>query len=106
MDIYRLPSEPTRVQTAATAAAKIAIELGPPVLWTILAAILLTTAVLLRGALKRGRAAFYPALGAACLMALLLRGFADANIFAQAVSIVAAATIGLALAQSSGRTSR
>jgi len=105
-DIYRLPSEPMRVQTAATAAAKIAIELGPPVLWTILAAILLTTAVLLRGALKRGRASFYPSLGAACLMALLLRGFADANIFAQAVSIIAAATIGLALAQSSGRTER
>jgi hypothetical protein len=105
-DIYRLPSEPTRVQTAATAVAKIAIELGPPVLWTILAAILLATAVLLRGALKRGRASFYPSLGAACLMALLLRGFADANIFAQAVSIIAAATIGLALAQSSGRTSR
>src|SRR5205823_4675938 len=83
-------------QTAATAAAKIAIELGPPVLWTILAAILLATAVLLRGALKRGRASFYPSLGAACLIAMLLRGFADAKIFAQAVSIVAAATIGLA----------
>jgi hypothetical protein len=105
-DIYRLPSEPTHVQAAATAAAKIAIELGPPVLWMILAAILLTTAVLLRGALKRGRASFYPALGAACLMALLLRGFADANIFAQAVSIITAATIGLALAQSSRRTGR
>jgi len=103
-DIYRLPSEPLRVQTAATAAAKIAIELGPPVLWTILALILFTTAVLLRGALRRGRDSFYPTLGAACLMALLLRGFADANIFAQAVSIIAAATIGLALAQSSGRT--
>jgi len=44
--------------------------------------------------------------GAACLMAFLLRGFADANFFAQAVSIIAAATIGLALAQSSGRTGR
>jgi len=67
---------------------------------------LLATVVLLRGALKRGRDSFYPALGAGCLMALLLRGFADANIFAQAVSISAAATIGLALAQTSGRTSR
>ena len=61
--------------------------------------------MLLRGALKRGRARFIR--GAACLMALLLRDFADANIFAQAVSIVAAATtIGVALAQSSGRTAR
>ena len=104
-NVYRQPSE-APVVTASTAAAKIAIELGPPVVWIVVAAILLATAVLLRGALKRGRDLFYPALGASCLMALLIRGFADANIFAQAVSISAAATIGLALAQSSGRTSR
>ena len=44
--------------------------------------------------------------GRGCLVALLIRGFADASIFAQAVSIIAAATVGLALAQSSGRTTR
>jgi len=104
-NVYRQPSE-APVLTASTAAAKIAIELGPPVLWIVVAATLFATAVLLRGALKRGRDSFYPALGAGWLMALLLRGFADANIFAQAVSISAASTIGLALAQSSGRTSR
>ena len=104
-NVYRQPSEAS-VVTASTAAAKIAIELGPPLAWMIVAVILLATAVLLRGALRRGRDSFYPALGAGCLMALLIRGFADANIFAQAVSISAAATIGLALAQSSGRTSR
>jgi hypothetical protein len=48
-DICRLPSEPTRVQTAATAGPKIAIKLGSPVLWTILAAILLATAVFTSG---------------------------------------------------------
>ena len=95
-----------RVTTASTAAAKIAIELGRPVLWTVVAAILLAAAVMLRGALRRGRDSFYPALGAGCLVALLIRGFADASIFAQAVSIIAAATVGLALAQSSGRTTR
>ena len=104
-NVYRQPSEAS-VVTASTAAAKIAIELGPPLAWMIVAVILLATAVLLRGALRRGRDSFYPALGAGCLMALLIRGFADANIFAQAVSISAAATIGLALAQSSGRSSR
>jgi hypothetical protein len=104
-NIYRQPSE-APVVTASTAAAKIAIELGPLVVWLVVAVILLATAVLLRGALRRGRDSFYPALGVGCLMALLLRGFADANIFSQAVSISAAATIGLALAQSSGRTSR
>ena len=92
--------------TASTAVAKIAIELGPPVVWMVVVATLLATAVLLRGALKRGRNSFYPALGAGCLLALLLRAFADAEIFAQSVSIIAAGTIGLALAQSTGRTSR
>jgi len=57
---------------------------------------------MLRGALRRGRDSFYPALGAGCLVALLIRGFADASIFAQAVSIIAAAPVGLALAQISG----
>jgi len=105
-NVYRQPSEEAAVVAASTAAAKIAIELGPPVILMLVAAILLATAVLLRGALKRGRDSFYPALGAGCLTALLIRGFADASILAQSVSIVAAATIGLALAQSSGRTSR
>ena len=102
-NVYRQPSD-APVVTASTAAAKIAVELGPPVVWMVVAATLLATAGLVRGALKRGRNSFYPALGAGCLMALLIRGFADANIFAQAVSIVAAATIGLALAQSTGRS--
>ena len=106
-DIYRLPSEPTRVQTAATAAAKIAIELGPPVLWTIFSLQSCSRRPCCFGVHSNGAAIFsIRSLGAACLTALLLRGFADANIFAQAVSIIAAATIGLALAQSSGRTSR
>jgi hypothetical protein len=104
--VYRQPSDETPIVAASSAAAKIAIELGPPVLWMIVAAILLATAMLLRGALKRGRDSFYPALGAGCLLSLLIRGFADASIFAQAISIIAAATTGLALAQSSGRTSR
>jgi len=105
-NVYRQPSDEMPIVTASTAAAKIAIELGPPVVWMVVAATLLATAVLLRGALKRGRDSFYPALGAGCLMALLIRAFADAEIFAQSVSIIAAGTIGLALAQSTGRTSR
>ena len=88
-NVYRQPSE-APVVTASTAAAKIAIELGPPVVWVVVAAILLATAALLRGALEEtgSRFGFYPALGASCLLALLLRGFADASILAQAVSII------------------
>ena len=76
-------------------------------LWTVVAAILLAAAVMLRGALRRGRDFILSGpRGAGRLVALLIRGFADASIFAQAVSIIAAATVGLALAQSSGRTTR
>ena len=92
-----------RVTTASTAAAKIAIELGRPVLWTVVAAILLAAAVMLSGCTQtRPRFILSGPRGAGRLVALLIRGFADASIFAQAVSIIAAATVGLALAQSSG----
>jgi len=40
--------------------------------------------------------------GRAALVAFLMRAFADASIFTQAVFIIAAAMVGLALAQSSG----
>jgi hypothetical protein len=89
---------------APTAAAKIAIELGRPMPWTITIMMLLAIAGLLRGALRRRRDAFYPALGAGCLIAILILAFGNAGIFTPAVSIIAASTIGLGLAQSIGRT--
>jgi hypothetical protein len=105
-NVYREPSDQMPVVRASTAAAKVAVELGPPAVWLIMAAILLATAILLRGALKRGRDSFYPALGASCLTAMVIRGFADASILSQPISIVTAVTAGLALAQSRGRTDR
>jgi len=89
---------------AATAVAKIAIELGRPMVWTITLMLLLTIAYLLRGALRRGRDAFYPALGASSLIAIVIFGFGSTGILAPAALIIAASTLGLALAQSSGRT--
>ena len=105
-NVYQQPGDLIPITAASTAAAKIAIELGRPMLWTVAITILLAIAALLRGAMRRGRDSFYPALGACCLIALLIRAFGDASIFAQNVSIVAAATVGLALAQSRGRTTR
>jgi hypothetical protein len=105
-NVYQQPSDLLRTTTALTAAAKIAIELGRPMLWTVAIIIVLAIVALLRGALQRGRDSFYPALGACCLITLLIRGFGDASIFAQVVSIVAAATVGLAFAQSRGQTTR
>jgi hypothetical protein len=105
-NVYQQPGDLLRTTTALTAAAKIAIELGRPMLWTVAIIIVLAIVALLRGALQRGRDSFYPALGACCLITLLIRGFGDASIFAQVVSIVAAATVGLAFAQSRGQTTR
>lgn len=105
-NVYRQPSDEMPIVTASTAVAKIAAELGPPAVWLIIAALLLATALLIRGALTRGRDSFYPALGASCLSALMIRGFADASILAQPISIIAAVTTGLALAQTKGRTDR
>jgi hypothetical protein len=105
-NVYREPSDQMPIVSAATAAAKIAAELGPPAVWLIMATILLATAILFRGALRRGRDSFYPALGASCLTAMMIRGFADASILVQPISIVAAVTAGLALAQTKGRTDR
>jgi hypothetical protein len=105
-NIYRESGDAPTVAIAPTAAAKIAIELGRPMLWTILIMLLLVIAGLLRGALRRGRDAFYPALGAGCLIAVLIFAFGNTGILAPAASIIAAATVGLALAQSSGRTAR
>ena len=82
------------------------VELGRPMTVMIGVVTCIAIVVLLRASLRRGRDSFYPALGAGCLMALLIRAFADAEIFAQSVSIIAAGTIGLALAQSTGRTIR
>ena len=95
-----------RVTTASTAAAKIAIELGRPMLWILSGATLLVIVALVRGALRRGRDSFYPALGAGSVIALLIASFANAGVFTPAVSIVAAAIVGLGFAQSSGRTPR
>jgi hypothetical protein len=105
-NIYRESDGALTGAIAPTAAAKIAIELGRPMLWTISIMLLLAIADLLRGALRRGRDAFYPALGACCLIAILIFAFGNAGIFAPAASIIAASTVGLALAQSSGRTAR
>ena len=106
VNLYQQPADLMRVTTAATAAAKIAIELGRPMLWILSGVTLLVIGALVRGALRRGRDSFYPALGAGSVIALLIASFANAGVFTPAVSIVAAAIVGLGLAQSSGRTPR
>jgi hypothetical protein len=102
--IYRSLDEQTLPATAPTAAATMAIEMGSPLLWLIV----LTTAgaiyFLLRAALRRGRDSFYPMAGAGSLVVLALLGFINSGILGSVAAMIAAATIGLALAQSKSRT--
>jgi len=61
---------------------------------------------LLRTSLRRGRDSFYPAMGGSCLITLLLLSFNNAGLFGTASSLIAAAVIGLAIAQSKSRTAK
>jgi hypothetical protein len=102
--IYRELDDLAAATSAPTVAAAIAIELGRPMLWLIVAATATAIFVLLRAALWRGRDSFYPAAGAACLLALLLLGFVNAGLLGTAGAMFAAVALGLACAQSRSRT--
>ena len=102
--IYREIDDPPPNSVAATAAAAFAIELGKPMFWLIAAATAGSVFILLRASLQRGRDSFYPAMAGSCLITLLLLSFNNAGLFGTASSSIAAAVIGLGIAQSkSGR---
>jgi hypothetical protein len=103
--IYREVDDPD-VQAAPTTAAAIAIELGQPALIYGAALTVAAAGFLALGALRRGRDSFYPAAGAACVVAVFLEAFIDASALSTAVQIVAATLVGVALAQSKSRTVR
>lgn len=102
--IYRQKDDPPPGTTAATTAASFAIELGRPMLWLILLATLRSIVILLKSSLARGRDFFYPALGASCIITLLLLSFVNAGLSGTAASLIAAVILGLAIAQSKGQT--
>jgi len=102
--IYRDIEDQTAIFTAPTAAAAIAIELGRPMLWLIVATAASSIFVLLRASLRRGRDSFYPMTGASCLITLLILSFMNVEVLGSAAAIIAAATLGLAFAQSKSRT--
>jgi hypothetical protein len=98
--------DPPASSTAATAAAGFVIELGKPMFWLITVATAGSILILLRASLQRGRDSFYPAMGGSCLITLLLLSFNNAGLFGTASSLIAAAVIGLAIAQSESRTAK
>jgi hypothetical protein len=102
--IYRQKDDPPPGPIAATTAASFAIELGRPMLWLIILATLGLIAILLKSSLVRGRDFFYPALGASCIITLLLLSFVNAGLSGNAAGLLAAVVLGLAIAQSKSRT--
>jgi hypothetical protein len=101
--VYREMGNSAPDPTASTAAAAIAIELGRPMLLIIVIAAAIGIAALLMATLERGRDSFYPAMGATCLLSLLLLAFVDSALIGAAPVLIAAAAIGLAIAQSKSR---
>jgi hypothetical protein len=103
LPIYRGVDEVIEAQSPPTTAAAIAIEFGRPVLVLALLTTVSIVGVLMRGALQRGRDYFYSGAGAGCVLALLFLMFGNAGFLNTAISIITAATLGLAFAQRTGR---
>jgi len=105
LPIYRSADSTAGDLRAVTAAAKLSVEMGRPILWIAVAAAAIMTLVLLRGAAKRGRDSFYPTAGAACLVTLIVLAFVNVGLFGAALPLLMGVILGLALAQSKGRVS-
>jgi hypothetical protein len=103
LPIYREIGDPAG-PVAATTAATLAIELGEPMFWLIVTATIAAIFILFRASLHRGRDSFYSAMGASCLVTLLILGFNNAGLLGTATGLIAAVALGLAFAQSKSRT--
>jgi hypothetical protein len=104
LPVYQDADDVTKLPVAPTTAARIAIELGRPMLWIITVGVLSAIIILLRGALQRGRDSFYPATAASSLVLLLLLSFCDNGVLGTPVGICAAAIVGIGFAQYKSRT--
>jgi hypothetical protein len=104
LPIYRGIDELTAGPVAPTAAAGIAVEMGRPFLWAMLIAAIALAVTLLRGSVRRGRDSSYSMAGASCVVTFALLGFGNAGLFSTPALIIAAATVGMAIAQSKSRS--
>jgi uncharacterized membrane protein len=59
---------------------------------------------LLRGAVRRGRDSFYSMAGASSIVAITLLAFGNMGLFSTPVLVIAAAAVGIAIAQSKSRS--
>jgi hypothetical protein len=103
LPIYRDIDELAAGAIAPTAAAAIAVEMGRPFLWAILLAATALVVTLVRDAARRGRDSFYATTGASCVVTITLLAFGNAAIFGIPVLMIAAAVVGIAIAQRKSR---
>lgn len=104
LPIYSDVDDVAQGDSAPTAAAGVAIELGKPALWIVVAMAVLAVGLLLRGAFARGRDSMYPLAAASSTFVFALAAFATSSVFATPVALLAAATLGLGIAQSVSRS--
>ncbi len=97
--IYR-DADDTDSHAAPTAAAAVAIEMGRPFLWGLVILALIGAWMLFRSALTRGRDYSYAAVGAGCIVAVLVSSFGNAGAFGLVAPLFISVICGLALAQS------
>jgi hypothetical protein len=104
--IYRGVEDPSAGSLAAPAAARLAVELGQPMLWLIILAAGIIVVVLLRASLRRGRDSFYAAVGASCVVTWFVLAFVNPGVLGTTTGLMLAAALGLALAQKQSRSAR
>jgi hypothetical protein len=97
--IYRDTDSPQSIP-APPAAALVALETGRPALYGLVILAVLGAYILFKRALLRGRDYYYAGCGAGMIVAMLIASFANAGLFTLAASLLAAAVLGMAFAQS------
>ena len=102
--IYRT-FDATPIIYPPSAAILIAIEWGRPAFLILVGIAFQLFFFIFFGAMRRGRDSFYPSLAAAVVLLLLCEAFRDPSLLSIPVQIITAVSIGLGLAQSTGRTS-
>src|SRR6202034_2184489 len=91
--LYREIEEPPSDSPAPTAAGAVAIELGKPMLWLIVAAAIGLTLLVLRASLMRCRDSFYSAMTGSCLLTLLLMGFTSSGLLETVPALLATTVV-------------
>jgi hypothetical protein len=102
--IYREKDDPPSASVPATTASALAIELGKPAFWLILAGTAGFIVILLRASLRRGRDSFYAAMAGGALLATALLAFTNAGQLGMSPGLIVAAIVGLGIGQSESRT--